>query len=100
MRAHRQRRRKSEKPSRAPEAAGPDWYADQNSGKHVGASSMMRPLSSGAMQLRRPRRKQDGLPPLDTDLAAAAAAPAALGTKFSTTRVGISTKPLTTFMRL
>ncbi|KAK9915783.1 hypothetical protein WJX75_004094 [Coccomyxa subellipsoidea] len=51
----RQRRRKSEKPARAPEAVGPEWYAEQRLAKRMAASLL--PLSSEPMQLRRARSK-------------------------------------------
>ncbi|EIE25842.1 hypothetical protein COCSUDRAFT_64860 [Coccomyxa subellipsoidea C-169] len=52
----RQRRRKSEKPARAPEAVGPEWYAEQRLAKRMAASLL--PLGSSVpMQLRRPRSK-------------------------------------------
>lgn len=54
-RARRQRRRKSEKPARAPEAVGPEWYAEQRLAKRMAASLL--PLSSEPMQLRRARSK-------------------------------------------
>lgn len=54
--SRRQRRRKSEKPARAPEAVGPEWYAEQRLAKRMSASLL--PLGSSVpMQLRRPRSK-------------------------------------------
>jgi hypothetical protein len=86
--ARRQRRRKSEKPARAPEAAGPEWYAEQQLVlKRQGELALLRPLSSGGgpMQLRRARRKPEPL--VVASELASVLAPGPLDTKASSARV-------------
>ena len=86
---HRQRRRKSHKPARAPEAVGPEWYAEQQAQVCVLADDDAAPPQhqelplapqlplplqlEGPMQLRRPRRRSE-LPAGEGFVAGAAAA--------------------------
>lgn len=80
--ACRQRRRKCEKPARAPEAVGPEWYAEQRLAKRIEASLLPSSLSSEPMQLRRARssrKSEDAGPGAEQAAAAAAATCAAVG---------------------
>jgi hypothetical protein len=90
----RQRRRKSHKPARAPEAVGPEWYAEQQAQLDALSDASLPPMLlphqqqeelipahrllqqqqgvQGPMQLRRPRRRSD-LAPGDAHAAGGAA---------------------------